>query len=174
MNNKIVIIVNGQGGVGKDTLCGYFCRYYDGEMISAITPTLTIATNLGYKGGKSDADRKFLSDLQDILDGYFNTTRTYLEEELDRFSKNDKTVLFAVIRKSKDIAWYKQTAREYGIKSTTLVIRRESVEREDYGNDADDLVLEYPYDYAFFNNDPIEVAHPNFVTMIKLMTDEVI
>lgn len=172
MKDKIVIVVNGQGGVGKDTLCRYFCTYYDGEIISAITPLLPIATSLGWSGGKSDKDRKFLSDLQDVADEYGQFTKRYLEKELERFSSNDKSVLFVVARKYDQIDWCRKEARSFGLRSTTLVIRRAAVERE-FGNNADDGVLEYPYEYAFDNDSPIEIAHPDFVTLIKLITDEI-
>lgn len=173
MKDKIVIIVNGQGGAGKDTLCRYFCDYYDGEITSAITPFIPIAEAAGYTGGKSDHDRKFLSDLQDVVDDYIALSIDWIDDELDRFSKNDKSVLFFVIRKPEHITYARKTARSFGLRATTLVIRRKAIER-DFGNNADDRVLEYPYEYAFDNDTPIEVSHPDFVTFIKIITDEVV
>ena len=40
---KTVIIINGKGGVGKDTLCDFISKYYPTRKISSITPILAIA-----------------------------------------------------------------------------------------------------------------------------------
>ena len=41
--NKIVIIINGRGGVGKDTLCDFAAKHYKVENISSITPIKDLA-----------------------------------------------------------------------------------------------------------------------------------
>ena len=46
---KIVIIINGRGGVGKDTLCDLAAKYFKVEKISAITPIKEIAQNYGWE-----------------------------------------------------------------------------------------------------------------------------
>lgn len=45
--NKIVIIINGRGGVGKDTLCDFAAKHYKVENISSITPIKDLAKLCG-------------------------------------------------------------------------------------------------------------------------------
>ena len=44
---KIVIIINGVGGAGKDTLCDLASKHYKVKNISAITPIKEIAQKCG-------------------------------------------------------------------------------------------------------------------------------
>ena len=49
---KTVIIINGQGGCGKDTLIGIASKYYNISMISSITPVKQVALKAGWEGEK--------------------------------------------------------------------------------------------------------------------------
>ena len=66
-----IICINGQGGVGKDSFvffCGSpFSGIYNYSMIDGVK---NIATLIGWDGGKGLKDRKFLSDLKDLVDDY--------------------------------------------------------------------------------------------------------
>ena len=64
LKDKIVIIINGKGGAGKDTVCDIAAKFYKVEIISAITPIKEIATSFGWRGEKDRRARKFLSDLK--------------------------------------------------------------------------------------------------------------
>ena len=166
MLDKTIIIVNGQGGVGKDTLCKYFCNYYNGMIASSITPIKQKAKRLGWKEKKEDSDRAFLSDLKILLNKYFNDVDNYILHIVDTFVKGEKKVLFLMVREPDDIDRYKAIFTEKGIRTKTLLIRREAVQRE-FGNMADDGVFDYGYDYIFDNDNPIEMAHNDFVILIK-------
>lgn len=67
---KIVIIINGNGGVGKDTLCDFAAEKYKVTNVSAITPIREIAFQHGWKGEKTPKSRKFLADLKRIFVEY--------------------------------------------------------------------------------------------------------
>ena len=62
--NKAVIIINGAGGVGKDTLCDAAATSYKTRNISTITPIKEIAAQCGWNGAKDNKSRKFLSDMK--------------------------------------------------------------------------------------------------------------
>ena len=49
---KIVIIINGLGGAGKDTLCDLVAKHYKVRNVSAITPIKNIAQKYGWNGEK--------------------------------------------------------------------------------------------------------------------------
>ena len=61
---KTVIVINGAGGVGKDTLCEFAEKHFRVMNISSITPIKEIAAMCGWGGEKTDKARKFLSDLK--------------------------------------------------------------------------------------------------------------
>ena len=46
---KTVIVINGAGGVGKDTLCEFAEKHYKVMNISSITPIKEIAAMCGYR-----------------------------------------------------------------------------------------------------------------------------
>ena len=78
---KIVIIINGNGGAGKDTLCDFAGEVYDTMNISAITPIKEIAKANGWNGEKDAKSRKFLADLKQIFVEYNDLPCQYLENE---------------------------------------------------------------------------------------------
>ena len=69
---KHIFIINGSGGVGKDTFCSMvneisINRSYS---YSSVTKIKEIASELGWEGKKTEKDRKFLSDLKDLSTKY--------------------------------------------------------------------------------------------------------
>lgn len=169
--NKLTVIVNGKGGVGKDTLCDYFCKYYNGMSISAITPTKRRAKLIGWNGDKTDKDRRYLCDLKKTFDRYEDLSMAYLRKEYDTFEDSTFNVLFVTMRDLDDIDAFVKYIRDCGGRVCTLLIRRASVNRE-FGNEADDNAEDYAYDYIFDNDNPIEISHNDFITLMKWMTDE--
>lgn len=82
---KTVIIINGTGGAGKDTLCGLASKHYKVKNISAITPIKEIAGNYGWNGEKDSRARKFLSDLKKVFIDYNDMPTKYLHGEYKEF-----------------------------------------------------------------------------------------
>ena len=63
---KLVIVVNGSGGVGKDTLCNFVGEKYASESVSSIDPIKKLAAECGWDGGKDDKSRRFLAELKRV------------------------------------------------------------------------------------------------------------
>ena len=97
---KRVVIINGKGGVGKDTLCNIIGKKYAVKNISSITPIKEIAKIGGWKGGKENKDRKFLADLKKLFIDYNDLPFLYLKKEMESFLLNEYDVLFIQDRKS--------------------------------------------------------------------------
>ena len=72
---KLVFITNGTGGCGKDTFAEILNDFVDVTKISSIDPVKQFARFMGWNGGKTEKDRKFLSDLKLILIEYNDTLR---------------------------------------------------------------------------------------------------
>ena len=100
---KIAIIINGAGGVGKDTLCDIAAKYFKVTNVSSITPIKEIARNHGWNGEKDARSRKFLSDLKRVFIDYNNLPTNYLYEQYKSFMDSDSEVYFAHIREGEEI-----------------------------------------------------------------------
>ena len=165
LKEKIVIIINGKGGVGKDTVCEIASQFFKVKIISAITPIKEIATSFGWHGEKDSKSRKFLSDLKRTFIDYNNLPNNYLEEEYIKFKKSDIDILFVHIRENDQIDDFK---RRVDTKCVTMLVRSSRVESDNkqYGNYSDDNVEDYTYDYYYANEKPLEMLTADFMTYI--------
>lgn len=167
-----IIVINGQGGCGKDTFVGY-CGYEDEGIynLSMIDAIKDIAQEFGWTGGKELKDRKFLSDLKDLASEYndfpfqaaLQTLRGIVKDYKWR-GLGQELICFIHARELNDIDRW---VYDYGARA--LIIRRPEVEGE-YGNHADDDVFEVEYDYEVWNTDDLyslKDKAERFITQIR-------
>lgn len=166
MANKVTIVINGAGGVGKDTLCDLAAKHFRVRNISTITPIKELAAMAEWDGRKDDKSRKFLADLKQLCVAYNDFPTNWAYRIYREFLTNDEEILFVHIREPEEIA--KFVARTDGDAKTLLVRGGERARRGKYGNNADDLVENYFYDYYFNNDGTLEEAEAGIV---KLFTD---
>lgn len=150
-----IIVINGQGGCGKDSFVGY-CGYEDEGIynLSIIDGIKYAAQQLGWFGGKELKDRKFLSDLKDLTAEYNDFPFQHLIAEISIAEKkyrwyhesHNEFICFVHARELEDID---RLVYDYGARA--LLIRRPKIEGE-YGNHADDKVFEVEYDYEIWND----------------------
>jgi hypothetical protein len=162
---KLVIVINGRGGVGKDTVCGVLADHYKVRNASSIAPIKEIALRHGWGGGKDDRDRKFLSDLKNAFSAYNDLPYRYMLGELDEFLASDAEIMCVHIREMREIAKFVAGAKKALGKDgrvATLLVRRPSCERV-YGNGADDGVGEFDYDWTYDNSGPLEDIDGDFM-----------
>ena len=160
---KIVIIINGNGGVGKDTLCDFASEKYTVTNISAITPIKNIAYQFGWRGEKDQKSRKFLADLKKTFIEYNDLPYRYLVGEYEKFLHNDTQILFVHIREGEEIERFKQHVE---IPCVTLLVRRNMLSKS-WGNDSDDNVENYTYDYVYNNDKTLEEAQNDFLSFLQ-------
>ena len=104
MINKTKIIINGCGGVGKDTFVDYCRIFANVTNISSVDKIKEAAKLLGWDGGKTEDDRKFLSDMKLISTGYNNFPYEYIKENIEKFmEERSSNVLFMPIREPEEI-----------------------------------------------------------------------
>lgn len=165
LNEKIVIIVNGKGGAGKDTVCEIAANFFRVKIISAITPIKEIAANYGWHGEKDEKSRRFLSDLKRAFIEYNDLPNCYLEKEYHKFENSDIDILFVHIREKDQIDDFKQRVK---VKCVTMLVRSSKIEDDNkqYGNYSDDNVEDYSYDYYYTNGKPLEVLVPDFMNFL--------
>ena len=160
---KTVIIINGIGGAGKDTLCDFASEYFRTKNISAITPIKDIARQHGWQGEKDNKSRKFLADLKSAFTAYNDLPCQYLMKEYLDFLKSDAQLLFVHIREGEEIKKFKQ---QVTIPCRTLLIRRKALPQT-LGNASDDNVELYHYDHCYHNDLPLLEAKTDFIHFLQ-------
>ena len=154
---KRIFIINGSGGVGKDTFVNMVK-----ESIAKLSPENTIyrvwnyssidkvkfiATQIGWNGGKSEKDRKFLSDLKVLTTEYNDMPFEDLKRMVSIFREQTDTIfMFLHIREPKEIERAKNEFNAY-----TILVTRDSIPQIT-SNIADGGVYNYEYDMKVTNN----------------------
>lgn len=146
---KKIVIINGTGGSGKDTFVEFTSKYGKIINFSSIDKVKEIARHIGWDGGKTEKDRKFLSDLKKLTTEYNDMAFNSIKEAVDIFKKDDTDILFIHIREPEEI---KRSVEEFN--ALTLLIKRENIEiiKSNY---SDASVENYDYDYII-NNTTLE------------------
>lgn len=148
---KQVFIINGSGGVGKDTFVELVSRYAGVRNFSSVDEVKSFAKMMGWNGEKDEKSRKFLSDLKDILTEYNDKPFTYLQSCVSRFLKDTTNEFcFLHIREPEEI----QRAKE-AFDAITVLVTRDNIETVK-GNHADEQVLQYTYDVHIRNDHSLD------------------
>lgn len=161
---KIVIIINGVGGAGKDTLCDLAAKYYKVKNVSAITPIKVIAQDCGWNGEKDAKSRKFLSDLKRVFIEYNDLPTKYLYTQYKEFLESKNEILFVHIREKEEIEKFKKLVN---IRCKTLLVDRQNINVEKWGNTSDDEVRNYQYDLYFNNNRSLAEVEKEFISFLN-------
>lgn len=153
-------IINGRPRSGKDTFVNFCLEELGafGKLISTVDFVKEIAARCGWDKTKTPKNRKFLSDLKDLLTNWGDVPYKKTLQEIDMFKfdldywdVSDKGVVFIMCREPKEIERFE---RELNTKS--VLIRRASVEFEQQSNHADSEVLNHKYDYIIENNGTVD------------------
>lgn len=166
---KQIYVINGSGGVGKDTfvelvsveLNNLLKKFHTVVNFSSVDKVKEIAKEIGWNGGKTEKDRKFLSDLKALTKNYCDMPFNSMKDKVSEFLNDSKTyVLFLHIREPEEI---RRAVEEFGAK-TILIIRNQA--KQITSNNSDKNVFDYVYDFTIDNSGTIEdlrqAAH-NFV-----------
>lgn len=147
---KKIFILNGSGGVGKDTFVNLVSNYIPTIHFSSVTKVKEIAKAIGWDGGKTEKDRKFLSDLKILCTEYNNLPFNSMKEMVNEFLNGDANALFIDIREPNEIEIAKQA-----FNAETVLVKRDSVIHIT-SNMADANVYNYQYDHIIENNGSIK------------------
>lgn len=167
MGEKKIIILNGKGGVGKDTLCKIAAKHYKTDMVSSIDPIKRIAEQIGWDGVKDSKSRRFLSELKRLCAEFNDFPTQYLMQETKKFFESEKVLLFVQIREPSEIDKFKSAVKgRFGITCHTLLIEQ-SHGRSIWENESDDNVTNYNYDYRYVNDSPLEQTEDCFIAFLS-------
>lgn len=149
---KEILIINGSGGVGKDTFVDLL-----GELIpviheSIVNPTKALAKQIGWDGSKSEKDRKFLAELKSLIDMYNGYNYSEMEKLMTSFLNGElECELLCIDMREK--FQIEKAKKEFGAK--TVLVTRQSVKRIT-SNHADADVFNTTYDYHINNDGTLE------------------
>ena len=149
---KKVFILNGAGAVGKGTFVEFVSKYIPTYKYSIADLSKEAATILGWDGGKTEKDRRFLSDIFDLATEYNDSPFQDVVSIVTDFKSNkiETDVLFVDIRNPKDIARAVET-----FDAETVLIRNPNIKKIE-SNHADANVENYKYDYIIENDGTLE------------------
>ena len=146
-----VILINGYGGVGKDTFIDFVRKYYTkGEVdsISTVDKVKIAAEYLGWDGKKDEKGRSFLSKLKFLACEYDSDfSRKYIEDCLSTMGEND--VLFVHVREPEEIHYLKTV-----FNGVTILVQNNRIPQPH--NRADLNVFNYAYDFIIINESSLE------------------
>lgn len=149
---KKIYILNGVGTSGKGTFVEFVGEYIPTHKYSIVDLPKEAARVLGWGGGKTEKDRKFLSDIMDLSTEYNDSPFGDVLSVVTDFKNNliEDEVLFIDMRDPKDIA---RAVETFG--AETILIDNPNVKKID-SNHADANVNNYKYDYIIENDGTLE------------------
>lgn len=169
-----VIVINGHAESGKSTFI-QMCSEYPGaevQEVSMVDAAKHMASTIGWKESmKTPRDRKFLSDLKDLIDEYNEGSYFFVREYLHNYAYlhdlSKQHIVFIHAREPEDI---KRLVKDFNAK--TLVIRRKFIEDEPSSNHADANWWNFTYDFAVNNNGELEHLKQNSEEFMKYILKE--
>lgn len=146
---KYIVVINGTGGCGKDTFVEMVSKYNKVYNVSSVDKVKEVARVIGWDGGKTDKDRKFLFDLKTLTTEYNNMAFNDIKSKAKLFETTEDEIMFIHIREPENI---KIACEE--LNAFALLIERtgQAIIETNY---ADASVKNYNYDIKI-NNDTLE------------------
>lgn len=150
--NKKIVIINGSGGVGKDTFvefCGEFVKVKNISSVDKVKEAAQILA--GWNGEKDEKSRKFLADLKQLSIEYNNYPEQYIQMQAEDFENSpEEKIMFVHIREASEIQKIKEL-----LGAQTMLVTSNRVEAIKT-NAADANVDEYVYDIYLSNDGTLE------------------
>lgn len=148
---KKIFIVNGKPRAGKDTFAELLSKHCRVFKYSSVDKVKKIAAQCGWDGGKTDKDRKFLSELKRITTEFNDMAYDDLAEKVAYFLKTDFfDVMLIDIREPEEI----ERAIE-GFGAEAVYILNDNIP-SNTSNYADANVENFEYDIIVTNNGTLD------------------
>lgn len=159
---KHIIIINGSGGVGKDTFVNICLEFRKVLNISTIDKAKEAAKILvDYNGEKNERYRKLLVDLKKLSIEYNDAPTKYILKKVEEFKNSDDEIMFIHIREADEIDKAKNLT---GAKTLLITNPRVKIITS---NNSDKNVNEYSYDYYIVNDGTLDELKEKALEFIK-------
>lgn len=165
-----VIVINGAPCSGKDTFANMCIDNNNGAgaIISMADAAKDVAKLCGWDGEKTPKNRKFLSNLKDIIDEWGDMSFKFVEKSINSLYncgvEKDNWIIFVMSREPNDIKRLKERFNAY-----TIYISNHKAEQVRATNHADAEVKCFIYDYVIENNGSIEELREKAKGFLKLI-----
>ena len=167
-----IVVINGAPRSGKDTFVGFCLDWLKeyGFAFSTVDYVKDIARECGWNGEKTPKDRKFLSDLKDLLAEWNDVPYQMLRREIAKVRllaeqyniDHDKFIIFIHCREPQEIQRF---VEEYD--AITVLVRRFEVENLEQSNHADSEIFNYKYDIEVMNNSTLDELKNTAKTFLR-------
>lgn len=148
---KEIFIINGSGGVGKDTFIEFCKKYCKVKNISSVDKVKEAAIILtGWNGTKDEKSRKLLVDLKQLGIEYNDAPFKYILETAEEFKESEEEIMFIHIREISEIKKVKNA-----INARTILVTNKNVQPI-ISNESDKNVMNYEYDFYIKNDGSLE------------------
>lgn len=145
--NKHIFVINGSGGVGKDTFVNIVAKYAPTLNYSSVDKVKDVAKLIGWDGGKTEKDRKLLSDLKVLASDYNDMPYESIKSKIQSFLDDSiNNFLFIHIREPREI---QRVVENFG--ALSILVTRPQV-KHITSNMADENVYKYEYDIIVDNS----------------------
>lgn len=154
----MILVINGTARSGKDTFCSFIEEEIGKEkvaILSSVDLVKELATRAGWNGEKTPKNRKFLSDLKDLLTEWDDVPYKDMKRKMDLLIydwesyglSSNNYMIFVMCREPQEIQKF---VDRLGAK--TILVRRKEVENIEASNHADADFLKFKYNYEIDNN----------------------
>lgn len=148
---KSIVVINGSGGVGKDTFVEFCKEFAKVKNISSVDKVKEAATVLvGWNGEKDEKSRKLLSDLKELGIEYNDAPFKYITNMVEEFKNSEDELMFIHIREASEIQKCKDS-----FNASALLITNKNVAAIST-NHSDKNINEFNYDYHVENDGTLE------------------
>lgn len=160
-----ICIINGYGGVGKDTFVNFIkdnCPFHTIVNVSTIDNVKAAARKLGWDGVKDEKGRLFLSELKYFANQYYPISLNTVYQAIEDNPR--ASCIFVHCREPKEIDKIKEE-----FDAITILVKNDNVEIPE--NYSDQNVENYNYDYEIDNNGSLydlERTAKAFITKVIL------
>ena len=156
-----IFVINGFPQSGKSTFVEFCLEELGawGKEVSTVDFVKELASQCGWNGTKTPKDRKFLSDLKDLLTDWGDVPfkdvekrKRVWEYSFTQYDISAKDCFFFIhCREPIEIQKFVDK-----MDAKTILVRREKVENLEQSNHADGEVLNFNYDYEIENNETLK------------------
>lgn len=184
-DNMKIVIINGSGGVGKDTFVDLMKQFVENSRssifihnISTVDQVKQALKLLGWEEVvKTEEDRNNMSIMKNIsvksYDGVFKYVYDYVKSVCDIYNRMDDysklyrhTIIFIHCREPEEI---KRLCNEFNAYSLLVCNNRV---KHITSNPSDENVYKYNYDFVLHNNGSVEDLSTSTAGMLSLIIDD--
>jgi dephospho-CoA kinase len=174
---KRILITNGSGGCGKDTMAEIMGKYVNVHKISSIDVIKKIVEPYTIEfttlHGKHEKYRQLLSEVKQAFVNFNDLPTKIMEQETLKFLEDrNSQVLIVDIREPEEIEKFKQIFPMGCVICKTILVINNNVATI-HSNIADDNVMNCIYDYIVDNSQTLGVLEDSVITLLQDLGFEV-